>query len=81
MKTPPNNRAMQSGEVVTRDSQHQVGAVVGGKRQTDTVVQAHRAIATVRDVLGRDPKANVMAGGTGLISIPVTRHPSPAPSK
>lgn len=60
----PNNRAVQSGDSVTRST-----PVVGANRQSATV-QAHRAIATVRDILGRDPKARVMTGGTRLIVLP-----------
>jgi hypothetical protein len=29
---------------------------------------AHRACATVADVLGRDPKAQVFVGGTGMLA-------------
>lgn len=47
----PNNRVVQSGDTVTRQP-----AVVGAKRQTASV-QAHRAIATVAEILGRTPKA------------------------
>jgi len=51
---------MKSPEVVTRPAP---GAV-------STKVQAHRAIATVREVLGRDPQSRVMTGGTRLIVLP-----------
>lgn len=57
---PPQDRMMKSPEVVTRPAP---GAV-------STKVQAHRAIATLREVLGRDPQSRVMTGGTRLIVLP-----------
>lgn len=59
----PDNRAVQSGHIVTRDAARSGGQVAGVSGIT-------RKAATIRDVLGRDPNANVMTGGTGLIELP-----------
>lgn len=54
----PNTHAVQSGDTVTRTP----GVGVSTRRQ------AHRAMATVAEILGRDPKRDdVFVGGTGLI--------------
>jgi hypothetical protein len=59
MRQSPNNRALKSGDTLTRKR-----AVIG----RDTVRQAYRACATVADVLGRDPQEkDFVTGSTGLI--------------
>ena len=40
-----------------------------------------RKPATVRDVLGRDPKASVRAGATGLVRVPETSNLKPSTSR
>jgi hypothetical protein len=56
MMPRPNNRALQSGDTVTRKA-----AVVGA-------FPTERKAATAADILGRDPREeNFVTGQTGLI--------------
>jgi hypothetical protein len=73
MNPRPNNRVVQAGDTVTCDAAPGNG-VVGAS----TKAQAHRAIATVREVLGRDPKRDdIFVGGTRLISRPQSEIQNP----
>lgn len=56
MNPPAEHRQLTSSHATQRLP------AANGARQ-----QAHRAMATVADVLGRDPKREVFVGGTRLI--------------
>lgn len=63
---------MEHHDVETRHGGRPQGPVAASTR-----AQAHRAMATVRDVLGRDPKSNVFVGGTRLIEREETKTETP----
>jgi len=64
----PENRAVSSGDVVTRAAARPGGSGGTPAKRESTSVQAHRAMATVAEVLGRDPKrTDIFVGGTRLI--------------